>query len=278
VLVIAHFLEILALLGAVIFAVYGLRLFFLQSRIVFRPSREMIGSPRDCGLPFEDVVLRLAGNVKVLGWWIPGRQASKVILYLPGGIGNMNRELSTLAWLANIGVNVLTIDYPGYGEASGRPSESGCYAAADAAWRYAVQQKGIAPQDVVIFGRSLGAAIAAHAASRNECGTLVIHSGVSSVPAVAARRYPFLPVYFFCYIRFNTLKYLRRCNCPTLVMHSIADRVIPFRHGEEIFRAASSPKRFVKIPGDHYTNEWHAAPGLASELNSLLFSKAEVER
>ena len=272
-LLILHFVEILALLGGLAFAFYGLRLFFLQSRIVFRPSREIVASPRDCGLPFEDVMLGPAR-----GWWIPAKRAAKVILYLPGGIGNMSRELSTLTWLSNLGVHVMAIDYPGYGQSSGRPSESGCYAAADAAWRFAVEQKGIAPQDVVIFGRSLGAAIAAHAASQNECGALVIHSGVSSVPAVAALRYPFLPVYFFCYIRFNTLKHLRRCNCPTLVMHSATDRVIPLRQGEEIFRAASSPKRFVKIPGDHYTNEWQAAPGLASELRSLLFSKAEVQQ
>jgi pimeloyl-ACP methyl ester carboxylesterase len=278
VLIIVHLFELLALDCALAFSVYGLRLFLLQSRIVFRPSRDIVQSPEDCNLPFEQVVLPLSGGKQARGWWIPARQASKAILYLPGGIGNMSRELSTLQWLSNLGVHVMAIDYPGYGQSSGRPSESGCYAAADAAWRYAVGHKGIAPQDVVIFGRSLGAAIAAHAAAQNECGALVIHSGVSSVPAVAARRYPFLPVYLFCYIRFNTLKHLRRSNCPTLVLHSTGDRVIPFRHGEEIFRAAPSPKRFLKIPGDHYTNEWHSAPGLASELSSLLFSKAEVER
>jgi uncharacterized protein len=265
-------------IGGGVFAIFGLRLFVLQSRLVFRPSRELLGTPQNCGYAFDSVVLKIAGGVCVRGWWIPGSGARKAILYFPGSIGNMSCELTTLVWLANTGAQVMTIDYPGFGQSDGRPNESGCYQAAEAAWRYAVEQRAIAPADILIFGRSLGVAIAARVAARNPCGGLVIHSGIASVPAVAARRYPVFPVYLFCYIRFNTLKYVPRCDCPILVMHSRTDRVIPISHGERILRAASSPKRFVLIPGDHYTNDWHAAPNLADEVASMLCLKVEARQ
>lgn len=268
----ARMIEFLLAAGGLVFALVGLRLFFLQSRLVFRASRETVGSPGDCHLAFEQVTLPLRGGGQVNGWWIRGSRAGKVILYFPGAIGNMSCEVSTLAWLAKIGAQVMVVDYPGFGISPGRPSESGCYRAAEAAWHYAVEEKRIPAGDIMIFGRSLGAAVAARLASRKDCGSLAIHSGVASVPAVAARRYPLLPTYLFCYIRFNTLKYLRRCHCPTLVMHSPTDRVIPISHGRRIFEAASSPKRFVTMPGDHYSNEWQAAPGLAEEVGAWLFS------
>jgi len=267
-----YVMEFLLAAGGVVFALVGLRLFFLQRRLVFRPSRDTVGSPRDCGLAFEEVHLDVPGEGLLKGWWIPGSGANKVILYFPGAIGNMSCEVSTLAWLAKIGAQVMVVDYPGFGFSPGRPSENGCYRTAEAAWLYTVEEKGISPSNVMIFGRSLGAGIAAYLASRRECGSLVIHSGVASVPAVAARRYPLLPTYLFCYIRFNAVRYMRRCQCPTLVMHSPADRVIPISHGKRIFHAAPSPKRFVTMPGDHYSNEWQAAPGLSDEVGSLLFS------
>lgn len=272
----ARAIEFLLAVGGLVFAAVGLRLFFLQSRLVFRPSRETVGSLGDYRLAFEEVTLDLrgAGRISgcVKGWWIPGSLPGKVILYFPGAIGNMSCEVGTLAWLAKTGAHVMAVDYPGFGLSPGRPSERGCYRAAEAAWRYAVDEKRIQPADVTIFGRSLGAGIAARLASQRDCGSLVIHSGVASVPAVAARRYPLLPTYFFCYIRFNALKYLRRCHCPTLVMHSPTDRVIPLSHGKRIFSAASSPKRFISLPGDHYSNEWQAVPGLADEVGAWLFS------
>jgi len=267
---------IMLAIGGVVFAIFGLRLFFLQSRLVFRPSRELLGTPRDWGCSFDDVVLQIHGGVTVRGWWIPGSGRSKVILYFPGSVGNISCELSTLRWLANTGAQVVTIDYPGFGQSDGRPSESGCYQAAEAVWHYAVAQRAIAPADIVVFGRSLGVAIAARVAARNLCGGLILHSGIASVPAVAARRYLGFPVYLFCYIRFNTLKYVARCHCPTLVMHSKTDRVIPISHGERIWHAASPPKRFLPIPGDHYTNAWHAAPNLADEIASMLGLEAEA--
>jgi fermentation-respiration switch protein FrsA (DUF1100 family) len=121
-----------------------------------------------------------------------------------------------------------------------------------------------------VFGRSVGATVAAHLAARMDCGGLVCHGGFTSLPDVAAAAYPYLPARFFCYIRFNTLKYVALCRCPVLVMHSSNDRVIPLAHGRKIFEKAGRPKRFLPLTGDHYGNDWQASPGLREAFSSLL--------
>jgi pimeloyl-ACP methyl ester carboxylesterase len=263
-------LFVLAALGALT-AVWGAWMFFRQSRIVFKPARELLAEPSDLGFVFEDIRLRLANGLGVHGWWIPAAAGDPVILCFPGSIGNISHELSTVAFLRRLGAGVLIVDYPGFGRSEGSPSERACYLAASAAWEYATGVKGIPVENVVVFGRSLGGTVAAWLAARHpECAQLVIHSAFTSVPDVAARAYPFFPVRYFCYIRFNTLKQVRACRCPVVVMHSRADSIIPFRHGERILAAAPEPKRLVPIRGDHYGSDWQETPGLGAELARLI--------
>jgi pimeloyl-ACP methyl ester carboxylesterase len=256
--------------GGIGFALYGGQVFLRQRTIVFRPSRETPWDPGSFHQEFEDLWLSLPNGKKAHGWWLPRKQARKLVFFLPGSIGNVSHELSTLAFLLSLDAAVITVDYPGFGKSEGKPSESGCYAAATAAWEYAVQQKGIEPRNVIVFGRSVGATVGAHLAARKNCGGLVCHGGFTSLPDVAAAAYPYLPARFFCYIRFNTLKYVDLCRCPVLVMHSSNDHVIPPAHGRKIFEKANHPKRFLPLTGDHYGNDWQASPGLREALSSLL--------
>src|SRR5919108_1334939 len=119
----------------IVTAAWGIWMFFRQSRIVFKPSRELLGSPSDHGLAFEDVYLPLPNGVRVHGWWIPLDDSGKLVLCFPGSIGNISHELTTASFLRRAGANVLIVDYPGFGRSEGRPSESGCYLAASAAWK-----------------------------------------------------------------------------------------------------------------------------------------------
>jgi pimeloyl-ACP methyl ester carboxylesterase len=254
--------------------VWGIWMFFRQSRIVFKPTRDLLTDPSDLGLAFEDVYPQLSTGNRVHGWWIPGDDCSRAIICFPGSIGNMSHELTTVSFLRRLGACVLIVDYPGFGRSAGHASERGCYLAASAAWDYAIQNKGMRPESIVLFGRSLGGTVAAWLAARHpECARLVIHSAFTSVPDVAARAYPFFPVRYFCYIRFNTLKQIRACRCPIVLMHSKADTVIPLWHGERILEEAPEPKRFVPIRGDHYGSEWQDTPGLQSALGRLIMGE-----
>jgi len=248
-----------------------------QRHIVFKPSSELLGDPAILGFPYEDVFPRLANDVRVHGWWLPCPDSRKLVLYFAGSIGNISHELNTIAFLRDLGLNVLIVDYPGFGRSEGRPSENGCYLAAEAAWQLAAREKNVAPEDVIVFGRSLGGTVAARLARRHpDCGRLVIHSGFTSVPDVAARAYPFFPVRYFCYIRFNTLKQIRACRCPIVIMHPTADSVIPLRHSLRILEEAPEPKRFIPLRGNHYGNEWQTTPGLRTVLSELMMSEARI--
>jgi uncharacterized protein len=254
----------------VAFALYGLTLFVRQRWIVFKPSREFTGVPSDLRLPYEDIRLTTASGMRIYGWCLEPSDSSKFIIYFAGSIGNISHELSTVAFLVSLGAAVAIVDYPGFGRSGGHPSERGCYEAAEAVWNYAVTLRRRKPEDIILFGRSLGAAVAAWLAARCPCSALVCQGGFTSIPDVAAGAYPVVPARYFCYIRFNTREHLRRCNCPVLVLHSEADTVIPFRHGLKLFEAASEPKQLLRLYGNHYGNEWQVTPALSQALRAFL--------
>ncbi len=263
----------LASVGA-IYGLYGALVFVRQGNIVFRPARHFLGDPGDLGLPFEDVSVPTAGGNRIHGWWVANPAANKLVIFLPGAMGNIGHELSTIGFLRRLGANVLAVDYPGYGSSSGTPSERGCYAAAAAAWEHSVKERGFRPEDIVLFGRSMGGAVAARLAGERKCGGLCIHSGFTSVPDVASEKFRVLPARYFCFIRFNTLKYLRQVQCPTLVLHAEADRWILFRHGERLYREANPPKRFLSLEGGHHGHEWQFTSGMAETFTALLNGEA----
>ena len=150
-----------------------------------------------------------------------------------------------------LGYSSLFLDYRGYGNSAGTPSEEGTYRDAEAAWHYLTVQKNILPCRIVLFGESLGGAIAAWLAARQQPGALVIASGFTSVPDLGQQLYPFLPVRWLARMQFDTREYLHAATAPVLVAHSPDDEVIPFEHGRALFVAANSPKQFIELAGGH---------------------------
>ena len=145
----------------------------------------------------------------------------------------------------------LIFDYRGYGRSEGAASEQGIYRDAEAVWRHLTEERGIPAAEIVLFGRSLGAAVAASVASRHTPGALIIESGVVSVPDMAAKIYPWLPARWLARIGFPTGDYLRTTTCPVLVVHSRDDEIIPFDQGLRLFEVASEPKQFLELRGGH---------------------------
>lgn len=252
-----------------VFAIYRL-VCVIQQSFLFQPSREILVDPASFGQRFDDLFLDLHSGSRVHGWFIPGNPGEKLVLFLPGAVGNLIHELNTLAFLHSFHVSVLAVEYPGFGKSDGSPHEGGCYAAAEAAWRYAVNQRGVEPENIILFGRCLGAAVAAWLASRYDCAALVCHSAWTSVPDLIAAAYPRLPGRYFCLVRFNTLKLIKNCRAPVLLLHSEKDRTVPASHSLSLFEQARSPKRFLSLIGDHYGNDWQASPHLRSVLAAML--------
>jgi len=244
-----HILGILA-------AAYGglaLVLYFFQARLVFYPEigREMIATPGQAGLPYQDIQLTTGDGLNLHGWYIPAPQPRGTVLFLHGNAGNISHRLDSLQMFHRLGYSTLIFDYRGYGNNGGTPTEQGTYRDAEAAWRYLTEQRHIPSCRIVLFGESLGGAVASWLAVRQQPAALVIASGFTSVPDLARHFYPFLPVRWLARIRYDTRENLRAVAVPVLIAHSPEDEIVPFEHGRALFAAANPPKRFLELAGGH---------------------------
>lgn len=228
-----------------------LYVFLLQDRMVYYPMKQMTGTPADAGLHYRELGLVTPDGVGLSAWFIGNDRTRDVVLFCHGNAGNISHRLESLTIFHNLGLNILIFDYRGYGKSGGKPSEQGTYLDAETAWRFLVETEKIPPERILLFGRSLGGAVAAHLASKFKAGALILESTFTSIPDVGANAYPFLPVRLLSKYRYDTLGLLPRINMPVLVVHSPDDEIIPFIHGKTLFEAAKDPKQFLKISGGH---------------------------
>ena len=243
-------------IAAMTYGGLALLLFLFQPSLVYYPEigREIAATPQQAGLPYEDVRLVTADGIALHGWFVPaGNPARGTVLFLHGNAGNISHRLDSLQMFHRLGYNTLIVDYRGYGKSAGKPDEQGTYRDATAAWDYLTQTRNTPPARIVLFGESLGGAVAAWLASRQAPAALVIASGFTSVPDLAADLYPLLPVRWLSRFSYDTRAFLQASSVPVFIAHSPGDDIIPFRHGRALYEAAPGPKRFLELAGGHNT-------------------------
>lgn len=225
---------------------------WFEHKQVYFPMTRMDAEPAALGRPAEDVYFQTSDGVMLNGWFFPAPEKSRglAVLICHGNAGNISHRLELCELLLGLGAAVFVFDYRGYGRSGGRPSEEGTYLDAVAAHQWLVN-KGYAAADMVVLGESLGGAVAAELAMRERVGGIILQSTFTSIPAVGAELFPWLPVSRICSIRYDTLSKLPRVNVPVLVAHSRADSIIGYHHGEKNYAAANQPKMFCEIAGDH---------------------------
>src|SRR5712691_8675187 len=246
------------------YGVIGLVLWGCQSCVsyfIFEPDRTLYAKPADFSFNVRDVGLpvRLSGDAgqSLHGWWV-GSAAwdAKVLLYLHGNDGNVSTSMGEIAPLRELGYAVFMLDYRGYGASEGAfPSEKTVYEDAEDAWDF-LRGRGIDPANVFIYGHSLGAAIAIELALHHpEAGGLIVESGFTSIPDMAKLRpqYALLPTQLLNQ-QFDSIGKVSRLRLPVLYLHGTSDEVVPFRMGEELYRASGGEKRFVAIGGGRHDN------------------------
>ena len=233
------------------YSILGWTLFFLQPSFLYRPVGEVQYDPGDINLTFERVVLKTSDDVKLAGWYIPAENGRYTILMCHANGGNMSYYLDTVNIFSEMGMNCLIFDYRGYGQSQGKPTEKGTYLDAKAGWNWLTKKKNIAPENIIIFGRSLGASIASHLAMGTNPQTLVLESAFTSYADIGKKFYPYLPVKPFAKFKYNTLEHISKVDCPTLFIHSRNDEMIPFEFSLRLYDAAKEPKELVEIYGCH---------------------------
>jgi hypothetical protein len=222
-----------------------------QGQFIHFPLRELAATPADAGLSYREEWITTTDGERLHGWFLPAPRARASLLFLHGNAGNISHRLDSLRVFHRLGLNVLLFDYRGYGRSSGSPSEEGLARDAEAGYVHLLRQPEVDKRRILLFGRSLGAAVAARLATQRPIAALIVESGFTSLPDIAAEIYPFLPVRIIARYTYDTRGALRQVRAPVLVVHSRDDDIIPFHHGQALYAAANAPRAFLEISGDH---------------------------
>ncbi len=224
---------------------------FFERRLVFQPT-----SADEAWLKAEDdrsqdVTFTSSDGNTIHGRWIPPESPQHgAVLVANGNGGNLTHRGRLAADLRkSLGAGVLLFDYPGYGKSTGTPTEDGCYASGDAAYKWLTDEQKVPPNRIVLCGESLGGGTAVELATRHDHRALVLIYTFTSLPAAAKYHFPFLPAHALMRTRFDNLAKIGRCPRPVFFLHGTADRVVPFGHSEQLYAAANEPKQFLRLDG-----------------------------
>lgn len=229
-----------------------------QTRLMFFPSSSLKATPETVGLAYEDIWLSMPlGNVH--GWWIPAAPNAPVVLYFHGNGSNLGDLVSRAERLHRLGIAVLLIDYRGYGRSQGAfPSEDSVYEDATAAWHYLTQTRQIAPEKIVLYGQSIGGAVAIEMAIRHpEAAGVIVESSFTSMRAMIGQTLPasfLLPLDWLLTQHFDSLSKVGLLQVPILLIHGTADETIPASMSQDLWAVAPYPKQLLLIPGADHNN------------------------
>ena len=226
-----------------------------ESRLLYAPGPRRLEPPPP-ELAVEQVRIAGPDGVGLVAWIIPASPlggAARWLLICHGNAGNLSNagRPAHYAGLRALGLNLLAFDYRGYGESEGTPTEAGLYADAQAAYRFLQDSLRVPAERIVLFGHSLGSAVAVELATREPAAGLVLDGAVASVVGRAQEVYPFVPVRWIARSQYASIEKIPRVAMPKLFLHARDDEVIPFAHGRRLFEAAPEPKTFVALRGGH---------------------------
>ncbi len=222
-----------------------------QGSMLYYPVREITETPKSIDLDFEEITLRTKDGFNISAWFIPSQTERGVVLFCHGNAGNISHRLDSIRIFHDLNLSVFIFDYRGYGKSEGSPTEKGTYLDAESAWDYLVDIRHVKPEKVILFGRSLGSAVASEIALRHKAGALIIESGFKSVPDLGSKFFPYLPVKLISRYHYSTIEKVDKIDLPKLFIHSPQDEIIPFEQGVALFEKAKGPKEFLQIMGGH---------------------------
>lgn len=223
---------------------------YIERHSIFFPEKEIAGSPADYGLNFEEVFFERPGRVLLNAWFIPAGEKNDTVILCHGNAGNISHRIEKALILHRLGLNVFLFEYSGYGKSQGFPSEANFYKDSIAAYRYLTDVKKISPGKIILYGESIGGAVAIDLALKARVKALITEETFSSIADMAGISMPFLPA-FLLSSRFDAAAKIGRVKAAKLIIHSPDDEIVPFEQGKKLFDAAPEPKSFLKIRGTH---------------------------
>jgi len=234
----------------------------LDRPFIFHPEREINATPESAGLSYENVFFKSADGVRLNGWFVPGPDPSRVMIWFHGNAGNIGHRVKRLRLFHDeLGLSVFVFDYRQYGRSGGSATEEGTYRDARAALQYVKTRTGLLPKRILYFGHSLGAAVAVELAIHAPPRALILESPLTSMHDMARAKLPYLPVGFLIRDDYDSLSKIRSVHAPLLILHGERDEVVPINQGRRLFEAAHPPKKFYIIPGASHNDTFIAGGG-----------------
>ncbi len=245
----------IALLLAAIAAIYmliALAVSAYQKNLIHIPYQERTETPLDRGLPFETVrLINALGNGEIHGWFVPNDRSQLTAYMFSGNAGNISYMLDNIEILHQLDLSVFIYDYRSFGPSTGKLTEDTMYSDAEAGWQYLTETRQIPSHRIIVYGRSLGGAMATAVAAKNEPAAVILESTFTSMEAMAKRIYPWLPARLLLRWRYDNLSRITQIQAPVLLIHSPDDELVPYAHSEALYAAARAPKTLAAISGGH---------------------------
>jgi uncharacterized protein len=268
-------------------------LYFHQRQLILRPTSEISNIPSSSkfNISYQNVKIPFAGSAEQLsGWWIPAPspqeklnslpnepirilKSPKTIMYLYGAGGNKSyyNYLTRVEGLRNMGFSVMVVDYRGFGESQGNePNESQMYEDSQTVWDYLIKERKIDPKDIIIYGESLGGAIAIDLAVKHpEAKALIVQSSFTSMSQTVKRRdwLWMFPVDLLLTQKFDSISKIHSLKIPVLFIHGTADSVVPSYMSQKLYDKAPEPKEILLVPGAEHFRIYQ--PGQNSYLQAI---------
>jgi len=242
----------------------------LQRQLIYYPSREYVATPFNRGLAYEDVILTTSDGETITGWYVPESERQATVLFCHGNSGNISYLVHDIQLLHHAGFSVFIFDYRGFGRSTGTPDERGLYTDALAAWDYLAKTRAVPKPQIIVFGRSLGGAVAIELATRVDPVGLIVESTFTSMEDVAHHLYPLLPAGLFLKDRYDSIDKIAQITCPKLFLHGTQDTLLPIDMGRQLYEAATEPKEFIETPGDHNESGYAYSPAYTTQLTFFI--------
>ena len=225
----------------------------LVDRFIFHPSAEVYYTPEAFNIRYEQLALRSASGLNLNAWHVPGKSPVTFLIF-SGNAGNISVVTDRLVSFYQMGYSSFTIDYPGFGSSEGRPDEAGTYEAAEAAWNYLTETLKLSPDQIVVYGFSLGGGVASWLAAKHPPGALILDSTFTRLADAALKHIPGKEEDLKIVLgdAYDTESRLADIHCPLLVLHGKDDRVVAHDLGVKLYETyRNGSKRMVSGEGDH---------------------------
>lgn len=232
-------------------------MFVFQRKLLYPANRHILSLAQYNVPNAEEVKLHTPDGLTLQSWYFAPQGNIPTILYLHGNAGHLgDRTLKLTSYNAS-GFGVFALSYRGYGASEGSPDEQGIYTDARTALDYLTKEKGLMPEQIVLYGESLGSGVAIQMATEHDVAAVVLEAPYTSIERRASELYPWLPVPWLIKDKFYSIRKIDSINAPLLIFHNDGDQVVPQRHGRALFEKAKEPKKAYWLPGSgHVDFEW----------------------